>query len=227
MMMPSTVSADRILLRAIAFMPTLRIVRNLSIVLRPPAAAPRCGGRATGRSSTSLPSRNTTTRLAYSAMSGSCVISTTVLPSSFSLWKTRHDLLGGLRVEVAGRLVGEHELGLVDQRAGDRDALLLAARELARLVVLAAGQPDDRAGTRAPSRCAPSPELPRRRSRSAAAPRSRAPRCAASRLKDWKTNPIFPLRISARCVAVERRHVDAVEEVACPTSAGRGSRRCS
>ena len=35
------------------------------------------------------------------------------------------------RVEVAGGLVGEHDLGLGDQRAGDRDALLLAAGQLA------------------------------------------------------------------------------------------------
>src|SRR3954470_20062237 len=39
-------------------------------------------------------------------------------------------LVGGLRVEVAGRLVGEHDGRPVDQRAGHRHALLLAAGEL-------------------------------------------------------------------------------------------------
>ena len=46
------------------------------------------------------------------------------------------------RVEVAGRLVGEEQRRLVHQRAGDGDALLLAAGELARQVVLAVGQAD-------------------------------------------------------------------------------------
>ena len=41
-------------------------------------------------------------------------------------------LLAQLLVERAERLVHQHELGLEHQRAGDRDPLLLAARELAR-----------------------------------------------------------------------------------------------
>src|SRR6478752_7569477 len=41
-----------------------------------------------------------------------------------------HDLGTGLRVEVAGRLVREQEARLHDDRAADRDALALAAREL-------------------------------------------------------------------------------------------------
>src|SRR6185503_4896784 len=46
-----------------------------------------------------------------------------------------YDLEGIDRVEVAGRLVGDDHVGLVDYRAGDGDALLLAAGELAREVV--------------------------------------------------------------------------------------------
>ena len=46
-----------------------------------------------------------------------------------------HDLVAGLGVEVARRLVGEDDVRVVDQRAGDRDALLLAAGELGRAVV--------------------------------------------------------------------------------------------
>ena len=40
----------------------------------------------------------------------------------------------GRGIEVAGRLVGEHRARLLHDRACDRDALLLAARELARPV---------------------------------------------------------------------------------------------
>ena len=47
----------------------------------------------------------------------------------------RQDLGGGVRVQVAGRLVGEDDLGPLDQRPGHRDPLLLAAGELRRLVV--------------------------------------------------------------------------------------------
>ena len=41
-----------------------------------------------------------------------------------------HDLVAGLRVEVAGGLVGQDQLRVVDQRAGDGHALLLAAGQL-------------------------------------------------------------------------------------------------
>ena len=47
-----------------------------------------------------------------------------------------------LAVERAGRLVGEQDLRIVDERAGNGDALLLAARELARVVVEAVAEID-------------------------------------------------------------------------------------
>ena len=46
-----------------------------------------------------------------------------------------HHLDARARVEVAGRLVGEQQRRVVDQRAGDGDALLLAARQLVRMVI--------------------------------------------------------------------------------------------
>ena len=46
-----------------------------------------------------------------------------------------HDLERQIRVEVARRLVGQDERRLVDERARDRDALLLAARQLQRIRV--------------------------------------------------------------------------------------------
>ena len=51
-----------------------------------------------------------------------------------------HDLDARARVEVAGRLVGEQNRRLVDERARDRDALLLTAGELVRHVVIARAQ---------------------------------------------------------------------------------------
>ena len=52
------------------------------------------------------------------------------------------NLVGGLRVEVAGGFVGQDQLGLVYQCAGDGDALLLPAGEFGGLVVKAIGQAD-------------------------------------------------------------------------------------
>src|SRR5688572_5199946 len=52
-----------------------------------------------------------------------------------------HDLPGGVRVEVAGGLVGEQERRLVDQGAGDGYALTLAAGELVRVVMHALPEP--------------------------------------------------------------------------------------
>ena len=45
-------------------------------------------------------------------------------------------------VKRAGGLVGQHDLRIVDERAGDGDALHLTARKLARLLVQMLGQPD-------------------------------------------------------------------------------------
>ena len=52
------------------------------------------------------------------------------------------DLATGAAVEVAGRLVGEDHRRPSGERAGDGDALLLAARQFARAVVQAVAEPD-------------------------------------------------------------------------------------
>ena len=58
-----------------------------------------------------------------------------VLPSSsFSRSSKPEDLLRRRAVEVAGRLVGDDQRRIGDQRARDRDALLLAAGQLVRVV---------------------------------------------------------------------------------------------
>ena len=53
-----------------------------------------------------------------------------------------HDLDGEVGVEVPGRLVGEQERGLVDDRTGDGDALLLATRQRGRQDFEPVVQPD-------------------------------------------------------------------------------------
>ena len=53
-----------------------------------------------------------------------------------------HDTLPAGGIEIAGRLVGQHQAWLVDQRTGNGDALLLAAGELGRLVLPPVGQAD-------------------------------------------------------------------------------------
>ena len=53
-----------------------------------------------------------------------------------------HDVAAVGGVQVAGRLVGEDDLRIIRERARQRDALLLAAGKLRRIVVRAAGQSD-------------------------------------------------------------------------------------
>ena len=72
-----------------------------------------------------------TIRSANAATAGSCVTRTTAAPRSRAAATSSSATAGrGHRVEAAGRFVGQDHGRPVDQRAGDRDALLLAAREL-------------------------------------------------------------------------------------------------
>ena len=80
------------------------------------------------------------------------------------------DLVGHLAVEIAGRLVGPHDRGIVHERAGDRHPLALAARQLVGFVRGAVGEPDER---RAPRARAGAPPSSGRGRRAAAARRSR------------------------------------------------------
>ena len=84
------------------------------------------------------PSTKRTMRRAYAAMSGSCV---TITIGDAVLAVERDDqqsMISRLRarVEVAGRLVGEQHRRPRDDRARDRDALLLSAGQLGRRMVL-------------------------------------------------------------------------------------------
>ena len=55
-----------------------------------------------------------------------------------------HHLDAGARVEVAGRLVGEQDRRVGDERARDRDALLLTAGQLIRVMIGALAEADRR-----------------------------------------------------------------------------------
>ena len=55
-----------------------------------------------------------------------------------------HDLLSGFLVELAGGLVGQEQLRPARQRAGNGDALLLAAGELAGALPRVVGEAHDR-----------------------------------------------------------------------------------
>jgi hypothetical protein len=63
------------------------------------------------------------------ASSRSWVITTIVAPAACSSCSSAK-IAARCAVEVPGRLVGEHDRRLADERAGDRDALALTAREL-------------------------------------------------------------------------------------------------
>ena len=94
-------------------------------------------------SSTIRPSARNSTRSAYDAAPGSWVTITMVWPNSSTLRRRKPEHLGaGAGVEVAGGLVGEHDRGAAGERAGARDALLLAAGQLARPVAEPVAQAD-------------------------------------------------------------------------------------
>ena len=65
------------------------------------------------------------------------------LNSWFSRCSSVEHFAARLRVEVARRLVGEQQRRVGDDRARDRDALLLPAGELPRIVLLAVAEADD------------------------------------------------------------------------------------
>ena len=130
-----------------------------------------------------------------------------VWPSSSTESRSRREhLAAGLRVEVAGRLVGEQHRRLADQRAGDGDALLLAAGELRRTVVETVGEADG------------VDELSSKNSRSGLRPAivsgSRMFSSAVSigsRLNDWKMKPTLSRRSCVSCFSLSARDVDAVD----------------
>ena len=100
------------------------------------------GGLSAGCSSRSTrPSRRWIRRSARAATAGSWVTSTRVVPSRRAqLGQQLQDPAAGGAVEVAGGLVGEQDGRPGGEGAGQRHPLLLAARELARVVMAAVGE---------------------------------------------------------------------------------------
>ena len=132
-----------------------------------------------------------TTRSAHAAADGSWVTMTSVRAPSSTVRRSNASTSPGPGVERAGGLVGEDHVGLPDERPGDRDALLLAARQLGGTV-----------RTRSPS---PTPSSAARIvARGTRRPASRdgsdtfcSAVSAPSRLKDWNTKPMRSRRSRA------------------------------
>ena len=77
------------------------------------------------------------------ASSWSCVTNTKVMPDLLlDALELQLHLLAQLEVERAERLVEQEHLGPVDQRASQRDSLLLTARKLRAPPLAVAGQAD-------------------------------------------------------------------------------------
>ena len=127
-----------------------------------------------------------------------------------------HDFDARAAVEVARRLVGQEQRGIVDERAGDGHALLLAARELVGMMVRAIRQAHE---FERPQR--PGVEFFRRQTRAPVEHwqlhifQRRGPREEVEALED---EPDFLIAEVGQRVAVERGNIHAVEPVA---SAGR------
>ena len=125
------------------------------------------------------------------------------------------------RVERAGRFVGEDHPRAGDQRAGHRDALPLAAGDLAGALAGDVGRPPAVPATRA-ARCSAVLRRVTRASRSGRAMFSRQVSSGTS-WPNWKTNPNVAAPQRAALGVAHRRQVLAVEDDPAPSRAA-GSR---
>ena len=162
-------------------------------------AAPAGARRAACPCSTKVPFSRWSCRLARAAACGSWV---TMIDRLAELLvepvQQRQHFLRALRVELAGGLVEQDQRRVGHDRARDRDPLLLAARELARVVVQPVVQPDD--AERDPH---PLVALLLREPREQQRQLHVLERGEdGSRLNDWNTNPTFRERHSASCAGV-------------------------
>ena len=129
-------------------------------------------------SSTTAPSRIVTRRSICAAISRLWVAMMVARPEARTSWVERAEhVIGGVDVEIAGRLVGEQDARRVGDRARDGDALLFAAGKLRRPMRQPVLEAQIAQQLGAPA-CAP--RGGRGRGSSAAASRSRAPRIPAA-----------------------------------------------
>ena len=152
-----------------------------------PRRQPGGGHRRRLHAGTTSPSRMSTRRGRPAAISRSWVMTTTVVPAACSSRSSAHDLGAGRRVEVAGRLVGQQQRRLADDRPGDRHPLPLAAGQLVRPVVEPVRQPDPVQRRGRPGAAAPAGRRPRRagRRRRCPAPVPRRRGGTAGRRSRW------------------------------------------
>ena len=188
MTMPSIVSSVRILFFRMLcagnpdsvwlFMRPPRISPSSSSSARPASRRSSAALRrsVTGWSRTMRPSRTSTMRLRVLRDVRLVRHEDDGDPLLVQLLEERHHLDRRAAVEIARRLVGEQQRRLRDERARDRHALLLAARQLARLVIQPLAEPHalERLRGELP-RVLPAAACDRR---AAAARRSRARSCA-------------------------------------------------
>ena len=129
------------------------------------------------------------------------------------------DLVAGLAIEVAGRLVAQQQRRIGDDRARDADALLLAAGQLARIVLRAVGEADDLQGDRG----ALPPLAPATASSAAAAARRSSRRSApAAGCRAGRRSRCGCARQRESCAAAQRADAHAADLDRAAASAGRG-----
>ena len=158
-------------------------------------------------------------------MSGSCVTMMMVMPTLVQFLKNSHDLDARAAVEIAGRLVGQHNFRIVDQRARDRDALLLATGKLARMMIFAALQTDRRQNG-----VSLFAQLRIRQAMFAVKQRQLdvfARRSARQQIKALKNETEFAIANVGQLIAIEPGNVRVIEKVTAGASADRDSRECS
>jgi hypothetical protein len=161
------------------------------------------------RRSLAKPSMMCTLRCARCASSGSCVTIRMVVPLALICSSRSITLRAICRVEVAGRLVGQQHFRRTGQRAGDRHALLLAARQLGRVVRMREARPTigQRVLDAFRALCRRETAVAQRHVDVVEDVRS------GIRLKPWKMKPSFSLRRRERASSSRPLHADAVEHV--------------
>ena len=224
MIMPSAVSAVRIALRRSAFSATMNVIQ-IDIAVAPYALC--------AASSASLRSRATSAAALRRCTTGPIAPHQAVAErddargvlGDVGLVRDEHDgdaaldvepledahhLDAGARIEVAGRLVGKQQRRVVHQRPRDRDALLLAAGQLIRMMAHAVREADRLQRLGRALAALRGRRLPLYSSGSSTFSSADV---RDSRLNPWKTNPISALRTRASSRAVQPRHVLAVQHV--------------
>ena len=171
--------------------------------------------------SSTRPSRMLTRRGNRAARSRSWVTTMIVDPAAMQLEQQLDDRRRRRRVEVSGRLVGEHERRFTDDRTRDRDSLTFAARHLRWSVVQSMAEPDvlqclNRAAPGARAADSRGTRSPEATLSTASAP--------SSRWNCWNTKPSRAARRPAERGIRSSTSRPGPPRASAPTSAGRACR---